>query len=76
VKQKVGTTLDAALYRQAKEAARRHGRRVNDLIEEALARFLASGVSRGSLVEQTKGTFKVSEKALRAVLEEDLYGVD
>lgn len=76
MKRKVGTTLDTTLYQRAKEAARRQGRSVNEVIEEALTRYIASDSSRPSLVEQTRGTFKVSEKAFRSVLEEDFYGVD
>lgn len=76
MRRKVGTTLDATLYQRAKEAARRQGRSINDVIEEALARFLAGGTSRTSVTAQTKGSFKVSEKALRAALDADLYGVE
>ncbi len=76
MKRKIGTTLDASLYRQVKEIARRQGRSANAVIEDALARFLVSGGSSASVVEETKGTFRVSAKALRAVLEEDLHDVD
>ncbi len=75
MKRKVGTTLDAALYQQVKEIARRQGRTTNAVIEDALARFLASGSSNASVVTETKGTFKVAAKALRRVLQEDLYDV-
>lgn len=73
MKRKVGTTIDEALYSRAKEAARERGRSLNDVIEEALERFLSSQEVRGSIVAETKGTYKVSAKALRAVLEEDLF---
>jgi len=76
VRRKVGTTLDATLYQRAREAARGQGRSINDVIEEALARFLASGTSRTSVAAQTKGSFRVSARALRAALQEDLYGVE
>ncbi len=76
VKRKVGTTLDEALYRQVKAIARRQGRSTNAVIEDALARFLASGASNASVVAETKGTYKVSTKALRAILQEDLYDAD
>ena len=62
MKRKVGTTLDAALYRQVKEIARRQGRTANAVIEDALTRFLASG-SSGAMVAETKGTFKVTARA-------------
>ncbi|MGQ0569584.1 MAG: hypothetical protein ACT4P5_08655 [Armatimonadota bacterium] len=73
MKRKVGTTLDAGLYRRAQEAARQQGRSLSDMLEEALERFLSSQMSRASVVSDTKGTFKVSAKMLRAVLEEDPY---
>ena len=73
MKRKVGTSLDAALYRRVQEIARRQGRTTNAVIEDALARFLASGGSETSAVTETKGTFTVPATALRAVLQEDLY---
>ncbi len=76
MRRKVGTTLDSTLYRRAKEAARRQGRNINEVIEEALARFLLMENTRASVAAQTKGSFKVSAKALRAVLDEDLYGTE
>jgi predicted transcriptional regulator len=76
MKRKVGTTLDAALYRQVKEIARRQGRTTNAVIEDALARFLATRTSNASVVAETKGTFRVPAKALRTILQEDLYDTD
>jgi hypothetical protein len=76
VRRKVGTTLDATLYQRAKEAARQQGRSINEVIEQALARFLSGTASRASIAVQTKGTFKASEKVLRTALGDDLYGVD
>ncbi|MBI4277941.1 MAG: hypothetical protein HY660_05745 [Armatimonadetes bacterium] len=74
MKRKIGTTLDEALYRRAKDTARRQDRSLNALIEEALERFLDTAASSPSVVAETWGTFKVSPKALRAILDEDLYG--
>lgn len=76
MKRKIGTTLDAALYQQVKEIARRQGRSANAVIEDALTRFLTSGTSTTSAVAETKGIFKVPAKALRTVLQEDLYVID
>ena len=73
VKRKVGTTLDEQLYRRAKEAARQEGRSLNDIIAEALERALSSTSSRASAVAETKGTYRISARALRRVLEEDPY---
>jgi predicted transcriptional regulator len=76
MKRKVGTTLDEALYRQVKEIARRQGRTANAVIEDALTRFLARGSSGASMVAETKGTFKVAARALRAVLQESLHDTE
>lgn len=76
MKRKVGTTLDAALYERAKQVARRQGRTANALIEDALSRFLDARASPASVVSETRAIFKVSSRAVRAVLREDLYGVE
>jgi hypothetical protein len=76
MRRKIGTTLDATIYQRAKETARRQGRGVNEVIEEALARFLAVEASTASIVAKTKGSFRVSEQALRAALSNDFYGAD
>jgi len=76
MKRKIGTTIDATLYEQTKDVARRQGRSVNDVIQEALARYIAGSGSRPSIVEQIRGSFRVSEKMFRAIREEDLYGAD
>ncbi len=76
MKRKVGTTLDKDLYRRTQEVARRQRRSTNAVIEDALKRFLASDSTRASAVAETKGLFKVSPRALRVVLQEDVYGVE
>lgn len=73
MKRKVGTSIEEGLYRRAKDTAREQGRSLNEVFEEALERFLSSREVRGSIVAETKGTYKVSTRALRTVLEEDLY---
>lgn len=73
MKRKVGTTLEESLYRRAKEAAREQSRSLNQVIAEALERFLGTQVVQGSVVAETKGTYKVSARALRTVLDEELY---
>jgi hypothetical protein len=73
MKRKIGTALDEQLYRRAKEAARRQGRSLNDLIAEALERTLSGAVPGASVVSETKGTYRITPAALRRVLEEDLY---
>jgi hypothetical protein len=76
VRRKIGTVLDAGVYEQAKAAARRRGVNVNAVIEEALKRYL-SGKERGaSAVRETRGSYKVTRRALSAALHADFYGVD
>ena len=68
MKRKKGIRLDPALYRHVQKVARRLGRSTNAVIEDALTRFLSSRVTPGSVVEATKGTYKASAKAVRAIL--------
>lgn len=76
MRRKIGTSLDASLYRAVQEIARREGRSANAVIEDALTRFVSRGGARASVVRETKGTYRVSPKALHAVLNEELYGPD
>lgn len=76
MRRKIGTILDAGLYLRAKEAARQQGRSLNEVLAEALERFLDNRAMRPSVVAETRGTYKVSARALRAVLEEDPYDAD
>lgn len=73
MKRKVGTTIDEGLYQRVKDAARAQGRSVNEILAEALERFLNSRSSPSSVVRETRGAFKVSARTLRAVMEEDMY---
>lgn len=75
MRRKIGTVLDERLYQRAKDAARSQGRSLNEVLAEALERFLSSHTTRPSVVAETRGTYKVSARALRAVLEEDPYDV-
>lgn len=68
MKHKVSALIDGTLYERARATARREGRGVDGVIEEALARYLAIQAPQPSLVDQTRGTFTVSERAFRAIL--------
>jgi hypothetical protein len=72
MKRKIGTTIEEHLYRRAKEAAQRQGRSLNDLIAEAIEQTLSRS-GGASVVAETKGTYKISPRTLRRVLEEDIY---
>jgi hypothetical protein len=73
MKRKIGTLLEDDLYRRAKETARQQGRSVNALLTAALEQYLSGQTSGASTVAETKGIYKVSSKAVRLVLDEDLY---
>jgi DNA-binding transcriptional MocR family regulator len=76
MRRKVGTILDADLYERAKAAAQRRGVTTNAMIEEALTRYLAGAERAASVVRETRGSYSVSRRALRAALHDDLYGAD
>jgi hypothetical protein len=73
VKRKVGTILDEDLYSRVRETARQQGRGLNEILTEALERYLGGQASRVSAVAETRATYRVSARAIRAVLEEDPY---
>lgn len=76
MRQKIGTALHQHLLVRLKEVAREEGKAMNELIEEALERFLVSREDqvRVDLVEATAGRYGVSDEQFSAVMEEDLYG--
>lgn len=74
MRRKIGTALDAGLYQRARDLARRQGVRTNVVIEDALRRYLAGHLDGASAVAETRGTYKVPRRALRLVLQDDLYG--
>ncbi|RME23032.1 MAG: ribbon-helix-helix protein, CopG family [Deltaproteobacteria bacterium] len=72
MRRKVGTALDERLIAQVKMLAAREGRPLNDVIEEALRRYLASRQEGdGSVVRETAATYTVTPQQLKHVLEED-----
>lgn len=70
---KVGTSVEESLLQQAKEAAARQGRSLNDVIEEALTLYLArtDRVCDVGWTERTAGTYRLSPKLMEAVLHDD-----
>lgn len=79
MKRKVGTVLEEELLWRAKRAAVREKKTLSLLLEEALEAHLArlegpGAGRRKSLVQETRGVFKVERKVLEAVMaEEGLY---
>jgi hypothetical protein len=69
---KIGTALDRDLLRRARSAAAREGKRLNQLIEEALSEHLARRSSPGtSVVARTAGNLKLSKAQVDRILREE-----
>lgn len=76
MKRKVGTVLEEELLWRAKRAAVREKKTLSLLLEEALEAHLArleepGAERRRSLVQETRGVFKVDRKLLKAVMAEE-----
>jgi hypothetical protein len=73
MKTKIGTVLDAALLRQARSVAAREGKRLNQVLEEALAHHLkrkSAGV-RGGVAARTAGSLRLSRRQVDRILREE-----
>lgn len=75
---KVGTSLEESLLQQAKEAAAREGRSLNDVVEEALTLYLArtDRVCDVGWTGRTAGTYRLSPDLMETVLHDDPYGTE
>ena len=73
MKAKVGTILSADLMRQARTIAAREGKRLNQVIEEALAEHLKrkSAGARAGVVARTAGSIKLSRRQVDRVLRDE-----
>ena len=73
MKAKIGTIIDAALLRQARTVAAREGKRLNQVLEEALADHLRrkSAGARGGVAARTAGAFKVSRRQVDRILRDE-----
>lgn len=74
MRKKVASTIDEQLYEEAKAHARREGRNLNELIEDALRAYLDRSEPRRSVVDETFGVFRLPMNVVRQIAEEDLYG--
>ena len=72
MKAKIGTILDAGLLRQARSMAAREGKRLNQVLEEALANHLKrkSAGTRG-VAARTAGSLKLSRRHVDRILREE-----
>jgi len=72
VKTKVGTALDPKLLRRVRSIAAREGKRLNQVIEEALSAHLARKSSAGAgVVARSAGMFKLSKEEVDKILREE-----
>jgi hypothetical protein len=73
MKTKIGTVIDTGLLRQARSMAAREGKRLNQVLEEALAHHLKrkSAVTRGGVAARTAGALKLSRRHVDRILREE-----
>lgn len=74
MRKRIATTLDDALYRRAKEHARRERRPFNAVLEQALRQYLNTSGRRRSVVRESAGVMRVPFSVVREALEADVYG--
>jgi len=76
MRRKVGTALHEHIVARLRSLAERENRSMNDLIEEALERYLTRKEHGEipSLAASTRGTYKVTDEQFRHVMEEDPVG--
>jgi hypothetical protein len=74
---KIGTALDRELLKRARSMAVREGKRLNQVIEEALKEHLARKCSIGSsIVARTRGNLSISKETLDRILREESGAFD
>jgi len=73
MKAKIGTVLDVGLLRQARMIAAREGKRLNQVLEEALAEHLKrkSAGTRGGVAARTAGSLKLSRRQVDRILRDE-----
>lgn len=79
MKKKIGTILDEKLLYKAKQVALSQRRSLSGLFEDAVRTYIMdmerrSGKAKKSVVESTRGVFKIQPAVLKKILEEDIYG--
>ena len=75
MRKKVGTVLDERLILAVKQLAVLEGKKLNEIIEEALERYLSQRRlgTPGSIVAATAGAYSVDDDQFEQVMEEDFY---
>ena len=73
---KVGTVLKEDILESAKAYCKEHRTPFNRLVENALSEYLQKqkkGKSRFSTIDASFGVFKLPLKAIKEILQEDIY---
>jgi hypothetical protein len=73
MKTKIGTALDPELLRRARSIATREGKRLNQVIEEALAELVSrrSSTAASRAVARTAGCLKLPKSTVSRLLREE-----
>ena len=73
MKIKIGAVLDAGLLRQARMVATREGKRLNQVLEEALTNHLERKCAgtRAGVAARTTGTLKISRRQVDRILRDE-----
>jgi hypothetical protein len=78
VKIKIGTILEDDVVQKLKERSVRERRPQNEIIQDALSRYLSGGsrkkeLRKAALAQFCSGPFKISARQWREIMEEDFY---
>lgn len=76
MQKKIGTILDEELLKKTKEKASAEHTTVSHLFQEALREYLQKKERNAadlSVIESSFGVLKISPKALKIILEEDIH---
>jgi hypothetical protein len=78
MKKKIGTIMEEEILNRAKWMALKEGKKLNQLIEDALKNYILKRDAGGrdkSIVQATKGVFRVDKKIVDKILKEPFYEI-
>ncbi|UCD84822.1 MAG: hypothetical protein JSU92_01140 [Deltaproteobacteria bacterium] len=76
MKKKIGTIMEEDILNRAKWTALKEGKKLNQLIEDALESYIKEkdkGRRDKSIVQATKGVFKVNKKVVDEILRQEPF---
>jgi hypothetical protein len=75
MRQKIGTSLRKPLIVKAKSLALRRSKKINEVIEEALEKYLEAENNElsGSVVKATRGVIPAPKNVVDQIMEEELF---